>query len=140
MRRGRKIAKVAMARKLAIQLFWMMRKEWDYEQVKRFGPHAGQDQMRRDGAFVPVLASASIGPHGILDGADKEVDPKRKQDDYADGRQDGLERRVGQIGKEVMPPEENHRKKDEIAGDGADSRRRGYGANRRSRRGGWPAC
>src|ERR1700733_6264715 len=33
MRRGRKIAKVAMARKLAIHLYWMMRKEWDYEQV-----------------------------------------------------------------------------------------------------------
>ena len=47
MRRGRKIAKVAMARKLAIQLFWMMRKEWDYEQVKRFGPHAGQPENRR---------------------------------------------------------------------------------------------
>jgi transposase len=47
MRRGRKIAKVAMARKLAIQLFWMMRKGWDYEQVKRFGPHAGQPEHRR---------------------------------------------------------------------------------------------
>jgi transposase len=47
MRRGRKIAKIAMARKLAIQLFWMMRKGWDYEQVKRFGPHAGQPEHRR---------------------------------------------------------------------------------------------
>ena len=47
MRRGRKIAKVAMARKLAIQLFWMMRKGWDYEQVRRFGPHAGQPEHRR---------------------------------------------------------------------------------------------
>ena len=46
MRRGRKIAKVAMARKLAIQLFWMMRKAWDYEQVNRFGPHAGQPEHR----------------------------------------------------------------------------------------------
>ena len=46
MRRGRKIAKVAMARKLAIQLFWMMRKEWDYEQVKKFGSHAGQPGHR----------------------------------------------------------------------------------------------
>ncbi len=42
MRRGRKIAKVAMARRLAVQMFWMWRKGWDYEQVKRFGPHAGQ--------------------------------------------------------------------------------------------------
>ena len=47
MRRGRKIAKVAMARKLAIQLFSMMRKEWDYEQVRKFGPHAGQPENRR---------------------------------------------------------------------------------------------
>jgi hypothetical protein len=31
-----------MARKLAIQLFWMMRKEWHGEQVKRFSPDAGQ--------------------------------------------------------------------------------------------------
>ena len=37
MRRGRKIAKVAMARKLAVQLFWMWRKGWDYEQLKDFG-------------------------------------------------------------------------------------------------------
>src|ERR1017187_4748613 len=36
-----------MARKLAIQLLWMMRKGWDYEQVKRFGPHAGQPETRR---------------------------------------------------------------------------------------------
>ena len=36
-RRGRKIAKVAMARKLAVHLYWMMRKGWDYEQLKKFG-------------------------------------------------------------------------------------------------------
>jgi transposase len=42
MRRGRKIAKVAMARRLAIRLYWMWRKRWDYEQVKKFGSHAGQ--------------------------------------------------------------------------------------------------
>jgi transposase len=42
MRRGRKIAKVAMARRLAIQMYWMLRKEWNYEQVKKFGSHAGQ--------------------------------------------------------------------------------------------------
>ncbi|MGC2184054.1 MAG: transposase, partial [Terriglobales bacterium] len=35
MRRGRKIAKVAMARKLAVRLYWMMRREWGYEQVKK---------------------------------------------------------------------------------------------------------
>jgi transposase len=42
MRRGRKIAKVAMAQRLAIRLYWMWRKGWDYEQVKKFGSHAGQ--------------------------------------------------------------------------------------------------
>jgi transposase len=36
MRRGRNIAKVAMARKLAVRLYRMMRKEWDYEQLKKF--------------------------------------------------------------------------------------------------------
>jgi transposase len=42
MRRGKKIAKVAMARRLAVRLYWMWRKEWDYEQVKKFGWYAGQ--------------------------------------------------------------------------------------------------
>jgi transposase len=46
MRRGRKIAKVAMARRLAIRLYWMWRKGWDYEQVKKFGSHAGQPGHR----------------------------------------------------------------------------------------------
>src|SRR2546423_15137774 len=46
MRRGRKIAKVAMARKLAIRLFWMMRQEWNYEQLQKFGSHAGQPGNR----------------------------------------------------------------------------------------------
>ena len=46
MRRGRKIAKVAMARRLAVRLFWMMRKQWDYEQLKKFGSHAGQPGHR----------------------------------------------------------------------------------------------
>src|SRR6266571_3299165 len=42
MRRGRKIAKVAMARRLAVRLYWMLRKQWDYQQVLKFGSHAGQ--------------------------------------------------------------------------------------------------
>ena len=46
MRRGRKIAKVAMARRLAVRLYWMMRKEWDYEQLKKFGSHTGQPGHR----------------------------------------------------------------------------------------------
>ena len=46
MRRGGKIAKVAMARRLAVQMFWMWRKGWDYEQVRKFGSHAGQPGNR----------------------------------------------------------------------------------------------
>jgi transposase len=41
-RRGRKIAKVAMARRLAGRLYWMWRKGWDYRQLESFGSHAGQ--------------------------------------------------------------------------------------------------
>jgi transposase len=41
-RRGRKIAKVAMARKLAVRLYWMMRKEWDFGKLTKFGSHVGQ--------------------------------------------------------------------------------------------------
>jgi transposase len=41
-RRNRAIAKVAMARKLAVRLFWMWRKGWDYQQLKKFGSHVGQ--------------------------------------------------------------------------------------------------
>jgi transposase len=46
MRRGRKIAKVAMARKLAIRLFWMMRQGQNYEQVMKFGSHVEQPGHR----------------------------------------------------------------------------------------------
>jgi transposase len=46
MRRGRKIAKVAMARKLAVGLYWMMRKEWDYGQLTKFGSYAGKPENR----------------------------------------------------------------------------------------------
>jgi transposase len=46
MRRGRKIAKVAMARKLAVRLYWMLRKEWDYEQLRKFGSYAGKPGNR----------------------------------------------------------------------------------------------
>ena len=51
MRRGRKIAKVAMARRLAIRLYWMWRKGWDYEQVKNFGSHAGTLGTGRGGQY-----------------------------------------------------------------------------------------
>ena len=44
MRRERRIAKVAMARKLAVRLYWMMRKQWNYEQLKKFGSYAGESE------------------------------------------------------------------------------------------------
>ena len=46
MRRGRKIAKVAMARRLAVRMYWMWRKGWDYGQLTKFGSHAGQPGNR----------------------------------------------------------------------------------------------
>src|SRR5438477_11800200 len=46
MRRGRKIAKVAMARKLAVRLYCMMRKGRDLQQGKKFGSHAGRPGNR----------------------------------------------------------------------------------------------
>ena len=41
MRREKRIAKVAMARRLGVRLFWMWRQGWDYQQVLKFGSHAG---------------------------------------------------------------------------------------------------
>jgi transposase len=46
MRRGRKIAKVAMARKLAVHLYWMWRQGVDYTQLNKFGSHAGEPGNR----------------------------------------------------------------------------------------------
>ena len=46
LRRGRKIAKVAMARRLAVRLYWMWRKEWNYQQLTKFGSHAGEPGHR----------------------------------------------------------------------------------------------
>jgi transposase len=42
MRREKRIAKVAMARKLAVRLYWMWRNGWDYSQLFEFGSHAGK--------------------------------------------------------------------------------------------------
>jgi len=46
MRRGRKIAKIAMARRLAVCLYWMLRQGSDYQQWNKFGSHAGQPGNR----------------------------------------------------------------------------------------------
>src|SRR5271169_2935547 len=42
MRRQRNIAKVAMARRLAVRLYWMWRNGWEYSQWVKFSSHAGQ--------------------------------------------------------------------------------------------------
>jgi transposase len=46
MRRGRKIAKVAMARKLAVELYWMWRRGWNYDEMQQLGSHAGEPGHR----------------------------------------------------------------------------------------------
>jgi transposase len=41
-RRQRNIAKVGMARRLAVRLYWMWRNGWEYAQWVKFSSHAGQ--------------------------------------------------------------------------------------------------
>src|SRR5216684_783606 len=41
MRRQRNIAKVAMARRLAVRLYWMWRNSWEYSEWVKFSSHAG---------------------------------------------------------------------------------------------------
>jgi transposase len=57
MRRGRKIAKVAMARKLAVGLYWMWRKGWNYEQLTKFG-----SQGRKSGSHAGVPSASTRYP------------------------------------------------------------------------------
>jgi transposase len=52
MRRGRKIAKVAMARKLAVHLYWMWRQGCDYGLTQKLGSHAGEPGNRDGGQSV----------------------------------------------------------------------------------------
>jgi transposase len=42
LRRQRNIAKVAMARRLAVRMYWMWRNSWEYAEWVKFGSHAGQ--------------------------------------------------------------------------------------------------
>jgi transposase len=42
MRREKNIAKVAMARRIAVRLYWMWRNGWEYSQWVKVGPYAGQ--------------------------------------------------------------------------------------------------
>jgi len=39
-RRRPQVARVALARKLAVRMYWMLRRGWDYEQMLKFGSHA----------------------------------------------------------------------------------------------------
>src|SRR5881394_918578 len=57
MRRERRIAKVAMARKLAVRLYWMWRKEWNYEQMRKFG-----SQGRKSGSHAGVPTASTWYP------------------------------------------------------------------------------
>jgi transposase len=42
LRRQKSIAKVALGRKLAVRLYWMWRRRWDYQQFQEFGSYAGE--------------------------------------------------------------------------------------------------
>jgi transposase len=47
LRRERRIARVAMARKLAVRLYWMWRQGWEYQHLQKFGSHAGEPGNRQ---------------------------------------------------------------------------------------------
>lgn len=57
------VAKVAIADKLAIRLYWMLRSGDDYQQIKEHGSHAGQSASTpgavsgREGDWTPRLPS-----------------------------------------------------------------------------------
>jgi transposase len=55
MRRDRSIAKVAMARKLAVRLYWMLRREWDYQQVVNFGRTRGSSASHMVRTRTPCI-------------------------------------------------------------------------------------
>jgi hypothetical protein len=67
MRRGRKVAKVAMARKLAIRLFWMMRQGWNYQQVMKFGSQGRKFLLSccRDQGFDSIAKVPKFADHSI---------------------------------------------------------------------------
>jgi transposase len=46
MRRERAIAKIAMARRLAVRLYWMWRNRCDYAHLTKLGSHAGEPGNR----------------------------------------------------------------------------------------------
>jgi hypothetical protein len=54
MRRGPKIAKVAMARNTGGSLYWMWRQGWDYEQWNKSGWHAGAPEIALECSGSPA--------------------------------------------------------------------------------------
>jgi hypothetical protein len=71
MRRGRNSAKVALARKRAVRLYCMIRKGRDYQQLNKFGSHAGQlggspgETSQSQPATPKLLVSSSAGGLGF---------------------------------------------------------------------------
>jgi len=63
MRRGRKIAKVALARRLAVRMYWMWRQGWDYDQVRQFGSHAGELENRLGVESNTEIMTGPPAPH-----------------------------------------------------------------------------
>ena len=62
MRRGRKIAKVAMARKLAVHLYWMWRQGCDYGTWQKLGSHAGVPGNRDGVQSIPAVMIGHPAP------------------------------------------------------------------------------
>ena len=92
MRRDRRIAKVAMARRLAISLYWMWRKGYDYQQSLQFGSHAGE----------PGLQPWCEVNHRPLDWASRSLTRKFEVVIM-------VERAIGEmVGSDRVPPERLH--------------------------------
>jgi transposase len=62
MRRQRNIAKVAMARRLAVRLYWMWRNGWEYTQWVKFGSNAGQLVRGHGVNYYESAASIRLPP------------------------------------------------------------------------------
>jgi hypothetical protein len=69
-RRGRKTAKVAMARRLAVRLYWMWRQGWDYQPVfdgtpSRFpGCPACEPNLSTESlSSQPIFCNRQLHPH-----------------------------------------------------------------------------
>jgi hypothetical protein len=75
-----------------------------------------------------------------VDSAERGSLARSAGDDDAEGRQNRLERRIGQVGKEVVTPEKDQREQNQITGHGANPAGESMVPTSRSRHGGWPVC